>query len=806
MSTTLDAHRALVDRLPLVTYMVRLEPPSRAVFVSPQVEALLGFLPEDFDSPHFWEQRMVPEDLTQFRATFAELRRDHGRMSVEYRIAARDGREVWVRDVGVVDRGDDGELYVHGYLTDVTREKELERALAAERAQADAFFRDSPTGMGITDAAGRYLTVNDALARMNGVSVAEQKGRTLAEVAPEMAAQVSPLLEQVRRTGEAVFQQEVSVERDGKRRTYLASYFAIEVEGETRYGRIVTDITRQRRAEEQYRRLIESLPLVTYVNSLAPERRSTYVSPQIEELYGFPVSEWLEDPELLDRVVHPDDVAQVTSLEQAARERNGRYEHEYRIVRADGAVRWVLDIMDAVPDADGKPYMEQGFVVDVTERKESEQLFRAVFDSAFEGVAITNEQGIYVDVNPRACEILGRTRDELVGTTIGVLSEALLAGGSASGQSEIVRPDGTVRDIEYSARANVLPGLHVSVLRDVTERKQLEHDLWRAQRLESVGRLAGGVAQDFNNMLTAIRGYAQLLLARAETGSIEHHHAEEIDRAADRAATLTAQLLAFGRRQVLQTRPVELNRLVENLAEMLARLAGDEVELAFELDSAAFPIRVDPAQIEQAIVNLVVNAAEVTAPGGRVVIRTGNADSVSLDQLREGCYATVSVEDAGAGIEDSALEHLFEPFFTTKSVGEGVGLGLATAYGIAKQSGGTISVSTAAGAGSTFTLYLPAASVSRETVVVVESDPAVRDVLFEVLSDAGYRTVTAPTPTAALRLAEGLPDGIDLLVTELDEEAANRVAEALGAAHSLTVQKPYSPEDLRAAVGAALHA
>ncbi len=250
-------------------------------------------------------------------------------------------------------------------------------------------------------------------------------------------------------------------------------------------------------------------------------------------------------------------------------------------------------------------------------------------------------------------------------------------------------------------------------MRDVTERRQLERDLWRAQRLESVGRLAGGVAQDFNNLLTAIRGYAQLLIAQVEPGSVEHHHAGEIDHAADRAAALTAQLLAFGRRQVLQARPAELKRLVENLEGVLSRLVGDEVELEFELNPGVNPVRIDAGQIEQVLVNLVVNAADVTPAGGRIVVRTATSDAASLDDLPEGRYAVLSVQDSGPGIDESALEHLFEPFFTTKDVGGGVGLGLATAYGIAKQSGGTISVTTAAGVGSTFAVFLPEASAAR---------------------------------------------------------------------------------------------
>ena len=791
MPETVAAHRSIVERLPLVTYMVRLEPPSRAVFVSPQMERLFGYAVDEFEVADFWERRMLPEDLPRFLAAFEELRVTQGQMSVEYRIEASDGREIWVRDVGAVDRGDDGELYVHGYLTEITREKELERELAAERAQAEAFFRDSPAGMGITDGEGRYLRVNAALARVVGISVDEHVGRTLAELAPEIAAHVAPLLDRVRETGEAIFQQEIDLERGGEHQSYLVSYFPIENgSGDERYGRIVVDITQQRRAEEQYRRLIEQLPLITYVNTLVPEPEVIFVSPQIEELYGYPASQWLEDPSLWDTVVHPDDLAEVAAREAAAREQQMPYEHEYRIVRADGTVRWVLDLMDTVRDADGRPVLEQGFLVDVTERKESENLFRAVFDGAAEGMVISNDAREYVDVNPAACELFGRTRDELLAMTM-----------EPSGLREVVRPDGTLREIEYAARENVLPGRHLSVLRDVTERRQLERDLWRAQRLESVGRLAGGVAHDFNNLLTAIRGYAQLLLSRVDDGSVEQHHAAEIDRAADRAAALTAQLLAFGRRQMLQPRPAELNRLVENAETMLSRLAGD-VELTFELDPGVHLVRIDPAQIEQVLVNLVSNAADATATGGRVVVRTANAEVVSLDDLPDGRYAVLSVHDTGTGIDASALEHLFEPFFTTKPVGQGTGLGLATAYGIAKQSGGTIVVVSTPGAGSTFEVYLPA--TGGETVVVLEGDAAVRDVLVEVLTGWGYRAIVVPTPAEAARAVEQLRAPADLLLTELDERPAAALAASLGVPIAVTLQKPYSPDRLRQVVRAAL--
>src|SRR5919201_5155887 len=216
-------------------------------------------------------------------------------------------------------------------------------------------------------------------------------------------------------------------------------------------------------------------------------------------------------------------------------------------------------------------------------------MFRAVFDSAFEGVLLLDGDGCFVDANAAACELLGASREGLLGRSLGMFAEpgtdafelwrSFLEAGVATGAYTLTRGDGKRREVDYSARADVLPGRHLVVLRDVTERRSLERELWRAQRLESVGRLAGGVPHHFNNMLPAIRGYAQLLKGSAVPGSSQRHHVEEIDRAAGRAGDLTAQLLAFGRRQTLQARQVDLTRLVEEVEPMLVRLVGEGCSL-----------------------------------------------------------------------------------------------------------------------------------------------------------------------------------------------------------------------------------
>jgi PAS domain S-box-containing protein len=741
-----------LDRLPLVTYVAPFDAPWSVDYVSPQIEALLGFAVEAWVSdPEFWLGRVVAEDRARFVATCNAVCASSEPMSMEYRMLAHDGREVWVRDVGTVVRDEDGNATLQGFLTDITREKELELELARERAQTDAFFRDSSVGMAITDAEGRYLRVNEALARMHCVPAEQHLGRRLREVNPLLADHVEPLIDEVRSTGRPLQGGEVNIEvRPGTTVSALVSYFPVDAAGEQHYGGIVVDVTDLHRAlderaetERSARELIEQLPLVTYVNALEPDVHVTYISPQVEEIFGYAPSEWLADRGLWGRVVHPDDLDRVRKQHADARAGGGQVECEYRIVQPDGSIRWALDRLHTARSESGNALFEQGFVIDITARKRAEQAehdavdalrgseeqFRSLFDGALDAMLIVDDEGRHIDANPAACRLFGHARDELLSLSPTELSAVvdgrnaylrdLLLHGMVAGETTIIRPDGSRRELEFSATANVLPGRHLSILRDVTERKQLEQALWQAQKLESVGTLAAGVAHDFNNMLTAISGYTQLLLARLAPGTVEHEHAEEIERASARAARLTSQLLAFGGRQVLQPRAVDLNALVTELTPMLSALAGADVSLVAEPDTELRPARVDAAQMQQVIANLVQNAAAAMPTGGRVVIRTRNvdverdieaSDGATARELAGGRYVELSITDTGVGMDTETLARAFEPFFTTREVGQGEGLGLSTAYGIVKQSGGTIVGESRPRAGATFHVYLPAAS------------------------------------------------------------------------------------------------
>jgi two-component system cell cycle sensor histidine kinase/response regulator CckA len=327
-------------------------------------------------------------------------------------------------------------------------------------------------------------------------------------------------------------------------------------------------------------------------------------------------------------------------------------------------------------------------------------------------------------------------------------------------------------------------------LKAETALRHAEEQLRQAQKMEAVGRLAGGVAHDFNNLLTVIFGYTDLLLAGASDPAETQLSLQEIRRCAERAAALTRQLLAFSRRQVLQRRPLALNTVVMEVTSLLQRMIGEDVTLVCELDPKLEAVEADPGQIEQVLMNLAVNARDAMPRGGRLTLRTSNVELGEADAGEEaldsplGAYVLLEVEDSGAGIDEETLAHIFEPFFTTKALGKGTGLGLATVYGIVSQSGGHVRVSSALGQGTCFRLYLPRCEQpvrppeapgapiggghnGVETILVVEDEESLREFVELVLRRRGYRVLMAPDAQQALALSRAFVGKIDLLLTDI---------------------------------------
>jgi two-component system, cell cycle sensor histidine kinase and response regulator CckA len=360
----------------------------------------------------------------------------------------------------------------------------------------------------------------------------------------------------------------------------------------------------------------------------------------------------------------------------------------------------------------------------------------------------------------------------------------------------ILDVDVAAQKIQYDGTSAVL-----CVLVDVTDRRHLEEQFRQSQKMEAVGMLAGGVAHDFNNLLTIITGYSQLLLIGLPEDDDRRHSAEQIIKAGERAAALTRQLLAFSRRQVLQPRVLELNKLVGSLGQMLQRLIGEDVELRLNLNEDLGRVNADPGQLEQVIMNLVVNARDAMPKGGILTLETAN---VRLDtgytgrhiSVEPGIYVMLAVSDTGHGMDEATRKRLFEPFFTTKEQGKGTGLGLSTVFGIIKQSGGSLEVYSVPGQGTSVKVYLPridqaavaeagdTAPRSRrgsETILLVEDEEMVRTLVRETLQREGYRVLEASGPVEARSISDAYRGPIHLLITDvvMPKQSGREMAEVL---------------------------
>lgn len=375
------------------------------------------------------------------------------------------------------------------------------------------------------------------------------------------------------------------------------------------------------------------------------------------------------------------------------------------------------------------------------------------------------------------------------------IEQAMQSGTEFSVQNRALWPDGTVRWLSGSGRIHLdehgKPICGVGISLDVTERHALEQQYRQSQKMEAVGQLAGGVAHDFNNLLTVILGYAGLLAEEYEEGDPRRRDVDEIRQAGERAAALTRQLLAFSRRQVLQSTIVDLNALTHSLVNMLRRLIGEHIELTLTLSSALGAVKTDPGQLEQVIMNLTVNARDAMPDGGRLTVETANVDldeaygkGHGLDAFSGGRFVMLAVSDTGVGMDEATQRRIFEPFFTTKPRDQGTGLGLATVYGIVKQSGGYVWAYSEPGRGTTFKIYLPRvdepaarmsethvpdAAIGRgsETIMLVEDEDSVRALSRTVLERLGYRVLVAANPQEALAMMATHSEPIDLLLTDI---------------------------------------
>ncbi len=710
-------------------------------------------------------------------------------------------------------------------------------AVAGRHVEEDAallrtLIHDSPVGVAFIDAGFRYRHVNRRLAEINGYPPEFHLGRTVAQVAPHLWPTLEPTLRRVLETGEPATGVEVSGEvasSPGRRRSWLASYFPVLGDDGVPLGVgvIAVEVTERKKVEEALRREragMEAAQAHAHLGfwELDPEAGRGYWSAEMFRHFGRDPAPAPPTFAEFVELIHPEDRPALLDAHARAVRGDLSPRLEFRTNPEQAPAKVLECRYYQVRDGETGRTRLAGTVLDVTDRRRAEEELRAhqlhtrlmleqvqaVLWSTDRELRFTHSSGAGLKaLGLRPGEVVGKTFAEYFGTDDPAFPPIVMHTRALQGTPCHYETEWAGRQYQVfveplrDERGAVIGCVGVGL--DVTERKRLEEQYRQAQKMEALGRLAGGVAHDFNNLLTVITGYADLLLERLPPGDPARGLLAEVQKAGERAGMLTRQMLAFSRRQVLEPKVLSLNTVVADTEKMLRRLIGEDVLLTTSLAPDLGPVSADPGQLEQVLMNLAVNARDAMPRGGRLTIETRNA---VLDEafcrarpdLRPGPYAVLAVTDTGTGMDEATKARLFEPFFTTKGPGEGTGLGLATVHGVVRQSGGHIEVRSELGAGTTFNVYLPQvrrtlpagmplnglAAMPRgtETVLLVEDEDAVRSLARHVLKACGYTVLEAKDGREAIRIAEGHPGAIDLLVSDVvmphlgGRELAERIA------------------------------
>ncbi|HEX2911431.1 MAG TPA: PAS domain S-box protein [Chloroflexia bacterium] len=730
-----------------------------------------------------------------------------------------------------------------GIQYDVTSRVMAEEATRQREQELQLLLENSPDVISRVNREKRYLYVNAALEEATGgiVSAATLIGKTDREVKrPE--SMIEPWykqLDEVFESGQKKVFEFSFTQPDGEIRHFqslLIPELSPKIDAEAGEISSVVTVTRdttvykraleeRRQVEKQLREQQEEMNFALQTARMGIWSYD-YVSRELkgttylEKMHGLEPGSFSGRVEDYLKLIHPDDRKVVLQKIKATFESGQEFQTEFRFVLPDGMVRWAESkgrIISNIPDQATRIV---GIVNDITARKlaeeqvlRSELRFRSLIENSTDIIELIRADRQVVYRSPSFARITGYSPHELDTTEsftlihpddlqrVQTYFEAVKEGYPRPEKIEFrfQFKDRSWHSVEVTAQ-NMLAedGVEAIVIngRDITEQlqahsqlQQREEQLRQAQKMEAVGQLAGGIAHDFNNLLTAIMGYTEMALTGLDPAQTLHGDLKEIERAVERAASLTRQLLAFSRRQVMQPVKLNLNETLQEISKLLRRLIGENIELKVAPFSRNACIKADPGQLEQVILNLAVNARDAMPAGGTLALETSN---VILDEayvrrnpeVKAGRYVLLTIRDSGCGMDEKVLSHIFEPFFTTKEVGKGTGLGLSTVYGIIKQSEGHIEVESRPGEGSSFKIYLPEVEVREdlsrakaspsqnlphgsETVLLVEDEEGVRKLLTKVLQRYGYKTLVASNGSEALLKCEQTRPKVDLLITDM---------------------------------------
>ncbi len=732
----------------------------------------------------------------------------------EMRMLGRADSIFWVRLDAAITQNADGSWVCRAVLIDITARKQSEESLRESEARYRDLVENSQDLICTHDLEGKLVSVNEAAARNMGYDRGSLLNRNLRDfLDPAVRDLFAVYLSEIKETGRSQGVLRVLNASGDVRLWEYSNSLRTEGLAVPLVRGLAHDITERHRierallkSEAKYRRLHESM-MDAFV-SVEMTGRITEFNQAYEALLGYSKEE-------LRRLTYMDLTPErwhslerdLVNEQVLVRGYSDIYEKEYR--RKDGTEFPVEMRTFLIRDSHGRPEGMWAIVRDISERKRGEEALRKAeekYSKAFQaspdwGAITTLDEGVLIEVNKAFERLSGFERKEVLGRTtadIGIwdqpeerrlLIDLMRDQGAVHNKEVHFRlKNGAVQTFMLSAETIELEGqaLMLTVARDMTELRSLEAQFRQAQKMEAVGRLAGGVAHDFNNMLGVILGYTDLALKRVNAQEPLYQDLQEVNNAARRSADLTRQLLAFSRKQMVTPRVLNLNEAITHQHKMLRRLIGEDIYLQFIPGQDLWNIRLDPSQVDQVLANLAVNARDAIAGVGTVTIETAN---VTLDEgytrryryVTPGDYVLLTMSDSGCGMDGETLETIFEPFFTTKAEGQGTGLGLSTVYGIVKQNKGSIQVSSEPGRGTTFKIYFPrfpGEAVPEEqererplggseTVLIVEDEPQILLLAKRILEHYGYETVGAGSPGEALLLLEKYRGPLDLLLTDV---------------------------------------